>query len=57
MKKNTLVEESGIALEASIIYYRGNPVGTVAACDDWVEALNYDQCFVRDFVVSATPII
>lgn len=47
------VMEPGKALEASIIYYRGNPVGTVAACDPEVEALNYDQCFVRDFVVSA----
>lgn len=48
-----IVMEPGIALEASIIYYRGQAVGTVAACDPEVEALNYDQCFVRDFVVSA----
>lgn len=41
------------ALEASIIYYRGRPVGTVAALDPEVESLNYDQCFVRDFVPSA----
>ncbi len=49
----SLVEETRKALEASIIYYRGRPVGTVAARDPEVEALNYDQCFVRDFVSSA----
>ena len=41
------------ALEDSIIYYCGHPVGTVAARDPDVEALNYNQCFVRDFVSSA----
>jgi hypothetical protein len=41
------------ALENSILYYRGRPVGTVAAYDVSVEALNYDQCFIRDFVSSA----
>lgn len=49
----TLVENAIIALEASIIYYRGMPVGTVAARDKNALALNYDQCFVRDFVSSA----
>ena len=39
-------------LEGSIIYYGGSPIGTVAACAPEVEALNYDQCFVRDFVAS-----
>lgn len=41
------------ALEKSILYYQGRPVGTVAAFDVSVEALNYDQCFIRDFVSSA----
>lgn len=40
-------------LQKSIIYYGDRPIGTVAACDPSVEALNYDQCFVRDFVSSA----
>ncbi|MBE9192973.1 hypothetical protein IQ230_21990 [Gloeocapsopsis crepidinum LEGE 06123] len=40
-------------LEKSIIYYQGRPIGTVAAQDQEVEALNYDQCFIRDFVPSA----
>jgi hypothetical protein len=46
--------EAWAAIEKSILYYRGRPIGTVAAYDDVaVEALNYDQCFVRDFVSSA----
>jgi hypothetical protein len=51
--QSNLVEEARIALENSIVYYQGRPIGTVAACDPEVEALNYDQCFVRDFVASA----
>lgn len=45
--------EAWAALEKSIIYYQGRPIGTVAAYDDSTEALNYDQVFVRDFVSSA----
>ncbi|NJK47644.1 alkaline invertase [Candidatus Gracilibacteria bacterium] len=37
----------------SIIYYQGQPVGTFAANDPNMDALNYDQCFIRDFVPSA----
>ncbi|WP_414545565.1 glycoside hydrolase 100 family protein [Nostoc sp. CCY0012] len=40
-------------LEESIFYYQGKPVGTVAAHDPELDALNYDQCFFRDFVSSA----
>jgi glycogen debranching enzyme len=40
-------------LEESIIYYQGKPIGTVAAHDPELDALNYDQCFLRDFVPSA----
>ncbi|HEY9648318.1 MAG TPA: glycoside hydrolase 100 family protein [Chroococcidiopsis sp.] len=50
---NALVREGWALLEKSVVYYTGRPVGTVAACDPTVEALNYDQCFVRDFVSSA----
>lgn len=46
------MEEAYKALQAAILYYRGRPVGTVAARDPEVEALNYNQCFVRDFVSS-----
>lgn len=41
------------ALRRSLMSYQGKPVGTVAACDDTVDALNYDQCFTRDFAISA----
>jgi hypothetical protein len=51
--ENSLVEEARKFLEASIVYYHGRPVGTAAACDAEVMALNYDQCFVRDFVPCA----
>ncbi|MBR8837369.1 MAG: glycoside hydrolase 100 family protein [Stigonema ocellatum SAG 48.90 = DSM 106950] len=51
--KNQLMSEARNELEKSILYYKGNPIGTVAACDPKMEAVNYDQCFVRDFVASA----
>lgn len=51
--ESNLVKEAWKLLENSIVYYRGRAVGTVAACDPGMEALNYDQCFVRDFVSSA----
>ncbi|MGF1479652.1 MAG: glycoside hydrolase 100 family protein [Cyanophyceae cyanobacterium] len=41
------------ALDNSIIYYRGQPVGTIAALDSSLGELNYSHCFVRDFAVSA----
>jgi glycogen debranching enzyme len=40
-------------LKDSIIHYRGEPVGTSAACDPNPVAANYTECFVRDFVPSA----
>ena len=40
-------------LNKSIIHYRGEPVGTAAAVDPNPEAVNYHECFVRDFVPSA----
>lgn len=52
-KEDSIVKEAWQALEDSIIYYKGRPVGTVAARDPEVESLNYDQCFIRDFFSSA----
>ena len=40
-------------LDRSILYYKGEPVGTCAACDPNPAGPNYNQCFVRDFVPSA----
>ncbi|MGF1676471.1 MAG: glycoside hydrolase 100 family protein [Rivularia sp. (in: cyanobacteria)] len=51
--KNDLIAEAWGLISKSIIYYHGRPVGTVAALETGSEALNYDQCFVRDFVLSA----
>lgn len=38
------------ALEKSIIYYYERPVGTLAALNPGSDPLNYDQCFIRDFI-------
>ena len=51
--KNNLYQDAWQQLNNSIIYYQDRPVGTVAAQDSTMEELNYDQCFVRDFVPSA----
>lgn len=51
--KSDLIKEAWQLLDRSVVHYGDRPVGTVAACDPSVEALNYDQCFVRDFVSSA----
>ncbi|MEH2239445.1 glycoside hydrolase 100 family protein [Nostoc sp.] len=52
-KNSLLSAEAWTLLEKSIIYYQGKPIGTVAAQDPELNALNYDQCFLRDFVPSA----
>lgn len=50
--ENALMQEAYNVLEKAVLYYRGEPIGTVAARDPEADALNYDQCFVRDFVSS-----
>jgi hypothetical protein len=40
-------------LSASVITYKGEPVGTVAALTDREAAANYHDCFVRDFFPAA----
>ncbi len=49
----TIEQQANQLLEKSIIYYQNRPVGTVAATDSEREALNYDQCFIRDFIPAA----
>ena len=49
-KKLTIEERANKLLEEAIIYYGDRPVGALAALDATTEALNYDQCFIRDFV-------
>src|ERR671933_2952587 len=49
-----LLNEAWERLEASILRYGEEPVGTVAAAADLgVKQYNYGHCFVRDFVPSA----
>ncbi|CAH9109212.1 unnamed protein product [Cuscuta europaea] len=49
-----IVAEAWDSLRRSIVHFRGQPVGTIAAVDHASEeVLNYDQVFVRDFVPSA----
>lgn len=50
---SNLIETAWNELEASIVHFQGAPVGTVAARDPSIHSLNYDQCFTRDFAVSA----
>ncbi|KAI3523317.1 hypothetical protein L1887_01378 [Cichorium endivia] len=46
-------EEAWDLLRASMVYYCGNPVGTIAANDPSDSSiLNYDQVFIRDFIPS-----
>ncbi|KAL1822874.1 hypothetical protein ACET3Z_009652 [Daucus carota] len=48
-----MVGEAWEALRRSLVHFRGNPVGTIAALDHSSEELNYDQVFLRDFIPSA----
>ncbi|XP_071698184.1 alkaline/neutral invertase E, chloroplastic [Rutidosis leptorrhynchoides] len=50
---SSLEEEAWELLRASMVYYCGNPVGTIAANDpNDSSILNYDQVFIRDFIPS-----
>lgn len=53
MSDRWVEEQAWEALEHSILYYQGRAIGTIAARDPDAIALNYDQCFTRDFVSSA----
>lgn len=53
VETHPIVSEAWSALQKSIVHFRGQPVGTIAALDHSTEELNYDQVFVRDFVPSA----
>ncbi|GAB4844614.1 Alkaline/neutral invertase cinv2 [Ancistrocladus abbreviatus] len=49
---NAMVEEAWERLNKSIVHFKLEPVGTLAALDTSADALNYNQVFVRDFVPS-----
>jgi hypothetical protein len=44
-------------LRGAQLRFGGEVVGTVAACDPGPVALNYRECFVRDFAVSAAALL
>eukprot|EP00252_Welwitschia_mirabilis_P011463 TRINITY_DN2571_c0_g1_i1.p1 TRINITY_DN2571_c0_g1~~TRINITY_DN2571_c0_g1_i1.p1 ORF type:complete len:570 (-),score=71.84 TRINITY_DN2571_c0_g1_i1:383-2092(-) len=48
-----MVADAWETLRRSLVYFRGKPVGTIAATDHSEEPLNYNQVFVRDFIPSA----
>jgi glycogen debranching enzyme len=52
-ERSQLLSAAWEELEKSVVLFRGEPVGTVAARDPDSDALNYDQCFTRDFAVAA----
>ena len=54
---DALMDSALELLEKSIIYYSDKPVGTIAANDNGAPSLNYDQCFTRDFAVSALALL
>ncbi|WP_414527117.1 glycoside hydrolase 100 family protein [Nodularia chucula] len=53
IKVDDLEKQAWEILEKSIIKYQGRPVGIIAAYDTSQKSLNYDHCFIRDFVPSA----
>lgn len=48
-----MIADAWEALRRSLVYFRGKPVGTIAALDPTEDSLNYNQVFVRDFFPSA----
>lgn len=50
---NTIEDEAWDLLRQSVVFYCGNPIGTIAANDpNSTSVLNYDQVFIRDFIPS-----
>ena len=54
---NSITENAQQILEEAMIDHQGSPVGIVAACNRAEKALNYDQCFTRDFAVAALALL
>ncbi|CAM6086707.1 unnamed protein product [Calypogeia fissa] len=52
IEPHMMVSAGWDALRKSLVFFRGQPVGTIAASDPTEDSLNYNQVFVRDFVPS-----
>ncbi|XP_030481374.2 probable alkaline/neutral invertase F [Cannabis sativa] len=52
-ESHPIIADAWENLRRSLVHFRGQPVGTLAALDHSKDELNYDQVFVRDFVPSA----
>ncbi|XVF69127.1 hypothetical protein PTKIN_Ptkin11bG0055800 [Pterospermum kingtungense] len=51
--RKSVEDEAWDLLKESVVYYCGNPIGTIAASDTSCPSiLNYDQVFIRDFIPS-----
>jgi hypothetical protein len=54
MSNDEVIQSAYEILEQSILYYKGKPVGTVAALQQpGLAAINYEECFIRDFIPAA----
>ncbi|KAH7420759.1 hypothetical protein KP509_13G021100 [Ceratopteris richardii] len=54
MEETIIEKEAWELLKSAVVYYCGNPIGTIAANDPSdMSPLNYDQVFIRDFIPSA----
>nr|DAD19252.1 TPA_asm: hypothetical protein HUJ06_020715 [Nelumbo nucifera] len=53
---HAMVAEAWDALRRSLVYFRGHPVGTVAALDYTEEALNYERAFEPSTATKPTSV-
>lgn len=53
MTTNTIIDEAYRLLDDAIIRHNGQAIGTAAAQHSELSAVNYSECFIRDFFPSA----
>lgn len=51
LNQNHVVNEAWEMLRKSVVYFQGNMVGTVAALDQSVDTLNYDQVHILSILL------
>lgn len=57
VETHPIVAEAWAALQQSIVHFRGQPVGTIAALDHSSEELNYDQVMPFHFEIITCVLI